>query len=112
MKVELDYPRLIDMWNGVGSDIDAVFQWKDGKTYFFKGKGFWKFNDLYMRVENPVQTPSGPFWMGCSKNLQGYEPGNKAPYTDTSVNSGGNLKNNALVLLLLTLIFKKTFAMS
>ncbi|KAJ8963671.1 hypothetical protein NQ314_005462 [Rhamnusium bicolor] len=30
-KVELDYPRDISMWKGVGTDIDAVFQWKDGK---------------------------------------------------------------------------------
>lgn len=31
MKVELDYPRDMSMWRGVGTDIDAVFQWKDGK---------------------------------------------------------------------------------
>lgn len=36
-KVELDYPRDMSMWNGVGTDIDAVFQWKDGniKTRVF-----------------------------------------------------------------------------
>lgn len=33
MKVELDYPRDMSMWRGVGQDIDAVFQWKDGKQY-------------------------------------------------------------------------------
>lgn len=54
-----------------------------GKTYFFKGKGFWKFNDLRMRVENERQTLSAPFWMGCSKNIEdgSNEAGNKAPYT-------------------------------
>lgn len=36
-----------------------------GITYFFKGKGFWKFNDLRMRVENEKQMPSAQFWMGC-----------------------------------------------
>lgn len=30
MKVELDYPRDMSMWRGVGTDIDSVFQWKDG----------------------------------------------------------------------------------
>lgn len=30
-RVELDYPRNISKWQGVGTDIDAVFQWKDGK---------------------------------------------------------------------------------
>jgi len=41
-----------------------------GKTYFFKGKGFWKFNDLRMRVENERQTLSAPFWMGCPRELE------------------------------------------
>ena len=34
--VELDYPRDINMWKGVPRDIDAVFQYTDKKTYFFK----------------------------------------------------------------------------
>jgi len=29
--VELDYPRDMSMFAGVGNDIDAVFQWKNGK---------------------------------------------------------------------------------
>lgn len=107
MKVELDYPRDMSMWRGVGTDIDAVFQWKDGngtfqpklifflmfvlcftgKTYFFKGRGFWKFNDLRMRVEHEEQNDSAQFWMGCSRNI-GFEPDNKAPLTATSSTSG------------------------
>jgi matrix metalloproteinase-16 (membrane-inserted) len=51
-----------------------------GKTYFFKGKGFWKFNDLRMRVENEQQTPSAPFWMGCPRELERpTEPGDVLP---------------------------------
>ncbi|XP_050499658.1 matrix metalloproteinase-2-like [Diabrotica virgifera virgifera] len=69
-KVELDYPRDMSMWKGVGTDIDAVFQWKDGKTYFFKGKGFWKFNDYHMRVEHEKPRLSAPFWMGCTTNYE------------------------------------------
>ena len=44
-KVELDYPRDISMWRGVPSAIDAAFQYVDGKTYFFKGRHFWQFDD-------------------------------------------------------------------
>lgn len=55
-----------------------------GKTYFFKGNGFWKFNDLRMRVEQEHQMLSAPFWMGCARNLEGYEQENKAPYTASS----------------------------
>lgn len=29
-RIELDYPRDMSMWRGVGYNIDAVFQWKDG----------------------------------------------------------------------------------
>ncbi|KAJ8974533.1 hypothetical protein NQ317_009100 [Molorchus minor] len=87
-RVELDYPRDMSMWKGVGTDIDAVFQWKDGKTYFFKDKGFWKFNDLHMRVDHVEQKLSAPFWMGCSTNYQGKELGQKMPYTLDSTISG------------------------
>lgn len=91
-KVELDYPRDMSMWKGVGYNIDAVFQWTDGivylylkyfsvylfinvlifhagRTYFFKGKGFWEFNDLQMRVKHKHQKLSAPFWMGCPRTL-------------------------------------------
>lgn len=30
-RVELDYPRDMAMWAGVGYNIDSVFQWNDGK---------------------------------------------------------------------------------
>lgn len=32
--VELDYPRNISKFAGVASDIDAVFQWKNGESIF------------------------------------------------------------------------------
>ncbi|KAK3919707.1 Matrix metalloproteinase-16, partial [Frankliniella fusca] len=65
-KVELDYPRDMSMWRGVGYNIDAVFQ-KDGVTYFFKGKGFWKFNDRRMIVEHCRPKNSAAHWMGCKE---------------------------------------------
>ena len=50
--VELDYPRDISIWEGVPYDIDAVFRHTDGKTYFFKGREFWEFDDVKMRTVN------------------------------------------------------------
>lgn len=64
-RVELDYPRNMNMWHGVPPNIDAAFQWTDGRTYFFKGKKFWKFNDQKMKVENKSPFASAPFWMHC-----------------------------------------------
>lgn len=29
--VELDYPRDMSIWRGIGYHIDAAFQWKNGK---------------------------------------------------------------------------------
>ena len=48
--VELDYPRDISSWVGIPNDIDSVFQSFDGKTYFFKGQRFWKFDDRKMKI--------------------------------------------------------------
>lgn len=31
MHVELDYPRDMSMWRGIGYGIDSAFQYKDGK---------------------------------------------------------------------------------
>ncbi|KAG8236649.1 hypothetical protein J437_LFUL016988 [Ladona fulva] len=64
-KVELDYPRDMKMWRGVGYNIDSVFKDQDGVTYFFKGKGFWKFNDRRMRVDKEAQLSSASYWMHC-----------------------------------------------
>ncbi|KAF3421139.1 hypothetical protein E2986_13839 [Frieseomelitta varia] len=37
--IELDYPRNISMFAGIGTDIDAVFQWKNGqKNIFLQGE--------------------------------------------------------------------------
>lgn len=66
-KVELDYPRDMSMWGGIGYNIGSAFQWKDHRTYFFKGKGFWKFDDHYMQVGHEQPRSSAHFWMKCPK---------------------------------------------
>uniref|UniRef100_A0A336L9G6 CSON002198 protein n=1 Tax=Culicoides sonorensis TaxID=179676 RepID=A0A336L9G6_CULSO len=63
-RVELDYPRDMSMWRGIGYHIDTAFQYQ-GKTYFFKNKGYWEFNDYYMRVAHERQKSSAQRWMGC-----------------------------------------------
>ena len=65
-RVELDYPRDISMWRGVPSDIDAAFQYTDGKTYFFKGKHFWQFDDYSMMVVDLTPKRIGTHWMQCT----------------------------------------------
>lgn len=36
-----------------------------GKTYFFKGKSYWQFNDLATRVTSVKSESSAVRWMGC-----------------------------------------------
>lgn len=36
-----------------------------GKTYFFKGTGYWQFDDMKMRVAHDRQKKSAIKWMGC-----------------------------------------------
>lgn len=65
--VEKDYPRNIaSIWKNV-YDIDTGFQ-KDGKTYFFKGKAFYLFDDGKMRVDLKKPQLSSQFWMQCPPN--------------------------------------------
>jgi hypothetical protein len=44
-----------------------------GRTYFFKGKGFWKFDDTHMRIAHEQQRPSATHWMGCKSEQTAVE---------------------------------------
>ena len=43
-------------------------QFIDGKTYFFKGKDFWAFDDIRMAVEADAPKPIGEHWMHCPRD--------------------------------------------
>ena len=68
--LELDYPRDLVMWRGIPYNIDAVFQWHDKKTYFFKEKYFWQFNDQRMQVSVDSPKLIGELWLQCPKEIQ------------------------------------------
>ncbi len=68
--VELDYPRDISIWHGVPYGIDAVFQYTDRKTYFFKGHDFWAFDDVRMAVESEEASSIGEHWMHCPREIK------------------------------------------
>lgn len=88
--IELDYPRDMSYWRGIGYHIDSAFQYTDGKifayslifhrtiiligletlgkTYFFKGKHFWRFDDSIQHVAHHNPELSSVRWMKCSKS--------------------------------------------
>jgi len=68
-KVELDYPRDMSIWAGVGYNIDAAFQYTNGKTYFFKNLGYWEFNDDRMKVAHARPKISSRKWMQCARSV-------------------------------------------
>ncbi|XP_017468393.1 PREDICTED: matrix metalloproteinase-2 isoform X2 [Rhagoletis zephyria] len=68
-RVELDYPRDMSIWRGVGYNIDAAFQYSNRKTYFFKGYGYWEFNDDVMEVAHPRPKLSARKWMNCQRRV-------------------------------------------
>ncbi|XP_033254337.1 matrix metalloproteinase-2-like isoform X2 [Drosophila miranda] len=78
-QVELDYPRDMSIWSGVGYNIDAAFQYSDGKTYFFKNLGYWKFNDDRMKVAHAKAKLSSRKWMQCARSVN--EVDDEQPYT-------------------------------
>ena len=64
------YPKDISSWQGVPSNIDAAFQWKNKKTYFFKSRNYWRFNDDSVEVDraNPTYPRNtGEWWFNCPK---------------------------------------------
>ena len=106
-RVELDYPRDISMWRGVPSDVDAAFQYIDGKTYFFKGKHFWQFDDNSMMVVNLTPKRIGIHWMQCPKEIirNPFEVDDELPMNNTEKNSDEKSRILLVFSLMIILFF-------
>jgi hypothetical protein len=59
------YPHNISRWRGVPPDLDAAMTWTDGSTYFFKGKLFWRFDNIMIRTDDHYPLPAPQHWVGC-----------------------------------------------
>ena len=97
--VELDYPRDIQMWRDIPYKIDAVFQWHDRNTYFFKDKYFWQFDDKKMESTEKSPKLIGEFWLQCPREMQD-------PYKKAASSSPCQTAN--YILFLTFLIFSHT----
>ena len=91
------YPRSISAdWDGMPGNLDASFTWTNGKTYFFKGKKFWEFDDERMEVTTSSPTLVGEYWLHCPKELVGVDVGAGQP----QVSSGPSIHIASLICLL------------
>ncbi|XP_055346282.1 stromelysin-3-like [Paramacrobiotus metropolitanus] len=63
--VSSDYPKSLSTWSGLPPRIDAAFQWKNGKTFFFSGPNYYRFNDKKFAVEADYPRPNDVWWFGC-----------------------------------------------
>ena len=64
--IESGYPQSISQrWRGIPNDIDAVFTWRNGETYFFKVNSFWRFDDDKVIADVRHDQPVTKYWLGC-----------------------------------------------
>ena len=63
------YPVSInESWVGIPNNIDSAMTWINGKTYFFKGRGFRIFDNTKIAAAAADDEPmtSSMYWMKCS----------------------------------------------
>lgn len=72
------YPRLISRaWPGLPGNIDAAFTYKNGKTYFFKGSKYWRYNGQKVDGQYPKEISEGTISIFLSSSIWPYFPRNK-----------------------------------
>lgn len=75
------YDFHISNLNGVPTNMNAAFKHHNGYTYFFKGTGYYRFNDMtssgYYYEYLSYPKPTSQWWLGCTRNEVDYTNGFK-----------------------------------
>nr|WJN00236.1 matrix metalloproteinase A [Dugesia japonica] len=62
------YPRYIhSVWKDIPLPVDVAYTGLHGKTFFIKGKYYYEFNNLEMRIVEGGPRPLTAAWIGCKK---------------------------------------------
>uniref|UniRef100_H2Z9Z4 Peptidase metallopeptidase domain-containing protein n=1 Tax=Ciona savignyi TaxID=51511 RepID=H2Z9Z4_CIOSA len=59
------HKKIKKYWTGVPNAPDASIQWKNGKSYFFKGNEYWRFKGLDQTVDPNYPKSVKKLWIGC-----------------------------------------------
>lgn len=80
-----------------------------GTTYFFKGKHFWQFDDMRMRVAHKKPKSSAHFWMNCPRGIDtndvDFEHPTKNRFTFSNKDANSAVSKNPSLYLVLTIAF-------
>ncbi|XP_023618954.1 stromelysin-3 [Myotis lucifugus] len=66
-RVNNQVPRRATDWRGVPSEVDAAFQDADGYAYFLRGRLYWKFDPVKVKVLEGFPRRVGPDFFGCAE---------------------------------------------
>ncbi|KAM9328869.1 matrix metalloproteinase-14 [Gastrophryne carolinensis] len=108
--VDPDYPKPINVWEGIPDSIRAAFMGSDGVfTYFYKGNKYWKFNNQQMKTESGYPKSVLQDWMGCRTPKQPEDNDDDREVVIIEVDeASGEISTAAIVvpvLLLLCVLF-------
>lgn len=84
----------MSIWSGIGYNIDAAFQYTNRKTYFFKGLGYWEFNDDRMVVAHWRPKLSARKWMNCPRRVN--EVDDEQMWTSPLISERNQLEDGAV----------------
>ncbi|XP_002124617.2 matrix metalloproteinase-19 isoform X2 [Ciona intestinalis] len=59
------HKKIAKFWTGIPNAPDAAIQWKNGKSYFFKGNDYWRFNGIDRDVDPNYPKSIKKLWIGC-----------------------------------------------
>ena len=74
-QIEPNYPRNIDVWTqrsdyafqqALSGGIDAAFQYKNGRTYFFKGQEYYRLTDRPLQFDSDYPRMIAYWWFDCN----------------------------------------------
>lgn len=59
------YPKPMSKWNGIPEDIDSVFTWNDGQSYFLKGREYWRYDNTNIKPADGYPRNAPQMWAAC-----------------------------------------------